>query len=756
MKIAQQQKKVLREPASKWSWPFYFFPAIVLAIGAFICYFPSRNFAFQFDDLANILKNYNIRLNTFGKLFYSNTRWVISWVNAINYSVGKFEPYYYRMVNISVHILLGILVFFFFLLALSRLKKRSFFSEHAFSIAFFTAGLFLLHPVQTQTVSYVIQGQLEGIASLFIMSMALCFLLSQYAQPGLMRTLLYLLLLAIAFIAPGTKEIAIVAPFLIMLVDWFFVAQGSYKDFRCRWWLHILLTVLVWGGYLFLLKPDYFIELFGFSMKVHNNLGNIITTSATDLITPGAYFISEFKVILHYLSIFLWPFDISVEYDWVLSRSFFAPDCLIPFLLLVAIAFFLIKLIRKDPKNLVAFGMLWFFIYIAPRSTIIPSAELLVDYKTYGASIGWLFVIASAILALLHYVGQRIQLKQQLYQSWPAQVVVAVLVISLCGIGTIQRNFVWSSGVEFWGSMIRTAPKKARIYNNYGVELSQNLKKYGEAVQYFQKAIELDRNYPDPHTNIAVSYAFLGKIDPAIAELQESLRINPYNPEAHNNIAAFYSQKKEYEKAEKELRAALALRPTYGKAFLNLACLYKAKGMNKEALEYMKQATTKADLDNESGFEMYGKMAMELKAYDEAIFAWSKAIELNPRGEYFFNMANAYYFKEDLNQALALYERARSIMGDDPRVMFNIGECYIKKNEIKLALHSFESIKNFIPQMPPIALRIADCYVKLGNKQQAESTLRQLMNLTITDDIKQYAMNTLNQIHAGDAKTAAA
>jgi len=741
------EKPAVTKPALKWPLLYYLLTPFLLVAAALICYWPSRQYAFQFDDLANITKNYNVRLYTFKSLFYTSTRWISYWLNGIYYSIGKFDPSVYRLGNIFTHAILGLLVFFFLFLTLSHLKKRSFFSENAYFIALITAGLFLLHPVQTQTVSYIIQGQLEGIASFFIISMALCFWLSQHVNNALGKLLLYLLLFSFAFISPGTKEIAIVAPFLLLLVDWFLVAEGSWQELKSRWWIHAFVGLLVWGGYLVLLKPHYFGQLFGFSMEAKNNLGNIITANPSDMITPGAYFISEFKVILHYLGIFLWPFNISVEYDWVLSKSFFAVDCLLPFLALVMIGYLIIALLRRNKTNLAAFGLLWFFIYIAPRSTIIPSAELIVDYKTYGASVGWLFVIAACLVGVIYYATSWI--KKYEFAKYSSFIVVPIgcILLCFCGYQTVVRNTIWRSGVDFWGSMLDTAPSKARIYNNYGVELSQNLKKYKEAVPYFQKAIALDKNYPDPHTNLSVSYAFLERVDDAIAELQESLRLNPYNPEAYNNIAAFFSQKKEYDKSEKALKSALALRPTYGKARLNYACLYKALGKNNEALEQMYLATTKCDLDNEYGFTMYGKLAMELKAFDKAIFAWSKAIECNPsNGENYFHLGNAYFMHNEFQTALGWYEKARTFMGDDPRIWFNTGECYGRMNNYSQALACYQKIQQYTPQMPQISLRIANCYACMGNFDVAERTVLGLLQLRLPDNVKVMADNALVQI----------
>src|SRR5579859_5356525 len=94
----------------------------------------------------------------------------------------------------------------------------------------------------------------------------------------------------------------------------------------------------------------------------------------------------------------------SVDYDWKMVQHFFAPDCILPFITLLLIFAFLGYLFRKNNNNLIIFGMLWFFISIAPRTTIMPSTELIADYKTYLSSLGWLFVLACGIVYLMEAV----------------------------------------------------------------------------------------------------------------------------------------------------------------------------------------------------------------------------------------------------------------------------------------------------------------------------------------------------------------
>jgi len=315
----------------------------------------------------------------------------------------------------------------------------------------------------------------------------------------------------------------------------------------------------------------------------------------------------------------------------------------------------------------------------------------------------------------------------------------------------MNRNTVWSSGLEFWGNMLKNAPGKARIYNNYGVELSQKLQKYQESIPYFQHAIAMDKFYPDPHNNLAVVYAYLGKIDDAIKEMQAGLRINPNYAEGYNNLAAFYLQKKSYEATEQCLNTALKIRPSYGKAYFNRARMFAEQGKNDLALADFKNACTKADLDDAFGFSMYGKFAFDHKYFDDAIFAFNKLIELEPTNvEHYFNLGNSYHLSGKLEAAIPVYEHALLVNPSDIRCTLNLGETYFKLNNPAKALSYFEKIN--LQQMPHLAMRIADCYVKLGNPEKSRKSLETLIAMPVPDNLKQSAQLALANLNKAPAQ----
>jgi tetratricopeptide (TPR) repeat protein len=732
-----------------YPWWAVVIPPFILSFIGFLFYRPSLHYDFQFDDIINIQKFYSIRHHTFSTIFLNGPRWVSYWLNSIHYRIGKFNPYSYRLFNVCMHLSLGILLFYFFYWALSRRQQSSFFSNYRLWISLVAAGLFMLHPVQTQTISYVIQGQLEGLATFFSILMCLTFLAYASFHHILARITFAVILLALGFFGSGTKEIMIVSPFLLLLVDWFFVAQGDFTDLKKRALLHLAIFMTVWGMYIYYLKPSFFTQALGMQINARNNIGNILTERQTDPITPLHFLISQFKVILHYLAMFVWPFSISVEYDWKLVAGFFAPDCIIPFILLIAGAWYIARLLRKDRTSLIGFAALWFLIAIAPRSSIIPSSELLADYKTYMASCAVLFLLSSGIVWL---VSNIIATMPNLVDNWqPKFKTVATaglicLMLSPIGYLARERNKVWRSGEDFWTNIIANAPGKARAYNNLGVAYSEKGKML-ESIPLYKKAIAMDRNYPDPWNNLAVAYSATDKLDMAINTMKQALAIHRNYPEGYNNLASFLIAKKEYAEAEKMLQIAIKLRPFYGKAYFNLGKMYAEQNKKVEALDALRNACTKADLDNQAGFTVYAAVAMAAQSYKDAIFAYSKLLEIDRSYETTFNLAHAYALDQQYQESINIYRMLASRNPADGRSWYNLGECYLRIKNQQEALTAFQQANALNFPMPNLKIRIAGCLHDLGRIAESKKMLEEIIaQETSSPEIKQYANAILSEV----------
>jgi tetratricopeptide (TPR) repeat protein len=763
---------------SKLQW-YYISAALTLVLATILAYLPSLHYPFQFDDLGSIVHYFGIRNQTFHDLFFSGSRWISYWLNTVYYSIGAFDPFSYRVGNLIIHIGNGLLIFFTLLMALkatapkstspnstalkpislTNLISTSWFSANAFYISITTSLLFLLHPVQTQTVSYVIQGQLEGLATLCILSMVLCLIFFVHAQSWFGKMSSATALCLSAALSTGTKEIAIISPLLLLLVDWFFLARLRAKsdktvleqhnnksikglaktdsldedetkttknkrrnaatefdipgnvisNIRSRLWLYALITAIVITCYLYFLKPAFFIEIFGFHKVIRNNTGNVVTQDPHQMIGPWIYCISEFKAIVHYLWMFIWPFNISVEYDDALCRSFFAFNCLAPLALLITLATATLALLRKNSKNPVAFGMLWFALCIAPRSTLIPSNELIVDYKTYLASFGLLLVITIALVFFIQALAYFLQVRFSRIQPRWAFIAGALMLATALGYATIQRNTVWSSGLMFWKNIVDNTPNKARVQNNYGVELSSS-KNYKAAIKHFKKAIALDKNYADPYVNLASIFSRHKRYDEAIICAKKSITIDPRCDTSYHSLSVSYIQKKKYALAEKYAQQALAISPRYGEAYGDLARIYLDQNKPEIAWGYLKKACTQASLDTPVGFNAFAQVSMRLKKYDDAIWAFNKLLALNPLfPEAQINVANAYFLSNQFVQAEEQYKKLLNGSAFDAFIYYNLGKAAFGQKQYAKALSYYEHIPSNHPQIKDTQKLIKAC-----------------------------------------------
>ncbi len=685
-------------------------------LGAFILYFiliivglavyaKTLHYGFFFDDHPNITKFFHIRHKNFFSLFFLNTRWISLWLNTLLYHIARFEPYFYHLANLIIHLANGSLLYCVLILLFKRLKTDNFFKQNALQLAFVTTTLFLIHPVATQTVCYVIQGQLEGLSTLSIFLMAFLFTQWSMATNVFVRTIFGFLLLVMAALSTGTKEIAIVAPFLLCVIDWFFIAEGSWDSFKKRLWLHALVLLVVISSfcYAFGLKP--FLQLLKFNNELMSNKGNILTTHHEEIITPFAFLCSQFKVMLHYIFIYFWPFSISADYDSKLAEGFWEIDCIFPFLILTSLGIWMLYRIWKNSSDIVIFAWLWFFICMVPRASIIPSSELVADYKTYCASVG--MVLLLGILTVK--IARRIVINHANY-LWPT-LFLALIPWIMFGYNRVK---VWQSSETLWKDIVLHAPTKARAWNNYSVALLEN-KKYTEAIPNLEKAISLDKHYPDPWNNLSVAYANLGKVDKAIAALEMALRLNPDHVEGYNNLATYLITQEDYKNAEMVLHHALVRRPYYGRALFNLGRIYYLQQKYKEANHYFKLCCTKADLDNDMGYSSWGMTSMILKNYEDAICAYSKAIETSPQDdEIKRHLAYAHLFSKHFDIAeksfLELYKRNPH----DLQIILGLAEMYVITQRFGPALEIYKKIEGHGLKMPLILMRAAGCAYKIG------------------------------------------
>jgi hypothetical protein len=198
--------------------------AALIAAAILIAYSNSFTASFQFDDEASIHENPAVREVTLPniKTLLRTTRPVTQLSLMFNYAVSGLNVVGWHVFNTALHIVNSILVYFFVLATLTLPVFRDKYAEKARGIALFCGLLFAVHPIQTESVTYIISRS-ELLAGCFFLSSILLFL----RGAGTGRYRWYVLSFFSALLAMGSKEWAATLPAVIFLYDYLFLSGGS-------------------------------------------------------------------------------------------------------------------------------------------------------------------------------------------------------------------------------------------------------------------------------------------------------------------------------------------------------------------------------------------------------------------------------------------------------------------------------------------------------------------------------------------------
>jgi len=539
----------------------------VMALAVIAIYADTLTSPFVFDDEHNIQNNIYIRLeridlpSLWSAAFDSPLKYrpFSNLGFALNYYLHRENVVGYHAVNLLVHIAAAVL---FYLLAKATLTTAAlgFSDKKAALIAYLAAVLWAVHPLQTQSVSYIVQ-RMNSQSALFFVLALLLYVRFRGAPAGGRRRLLLSGCVLSGILAVGSKEIAATLPVFILLYEWYFF-QNLEGRFLRRHAAVILLGLALAAaiGLLFLQGEP---------------IGTILSGYALRDFTLSQRLLTQPRVVVLYLSLIFWPHPsrLNLDHDFPVSVSLLRPTETLGAIALIGLLLTAAVILAKR-ERLLSFGILWFFGNLVIESSVI-GLEMVFEHRVYLPS---MFLI----LALVALALKRIK------PAWLAVAPLTVAALTGCW-WTYQRNAVWSDPVAFWEDSARKSPRKVRPHNNLGTSLARK-QEYGRAVKAFEAALAIDPEAVRPHYNLAAVLAATGDYETAAEHLREALRIAPANHLAHNNLALVYMHQDRLEDAERHLRTAIRIRPDYETGYNNLGVLMRREGNLEEAVSLFRTA----------------------------------------------------------------------------------------------------------------------------------------------------------------------
>jgi tetratricopeptide (TPR) repeat protein len=611
------------DPQPPW-WRTPLFAVLVIAAAALVAYHNSFAVPFVFDDEPAILSNLSIRslwrawsppVN--GGITVAG-RPVLNFTLAVNYAISGTDPWSYHALNLLIHLAAGVVLFGVVRRTLLQPVLAPRFGPHAFEIALLAAALWTVHPLQTESVTYVVQ-RAESLMGLFFLLTLWCFI--RACEPGAARRWRWPALAA-CLAGMATKEVMAVAPLIVLLYDRTFVAGSFRAAWRERRGLHLALAA-TW-------------LLLGWLVLGSGDRGGSFDLG--DPRTWWRYDLTQFVAVVRYLRLAVWPHPLVIDYGtfWIERLPAILPHLVIVAALLAAT---LVALVRWP-----VWGFLgsWFFVILAPSSVLPGTVQMIVEHRMY------LPLAALAVIAATAGYG--------CLGGKKGAAILSAVALALTAV-TVRRNQDYASTIGLFADTVAERPGNARAMALLA-DYYHRAGKLEKARHWLERSLEVQPGVVPVLNNLGNVWQELGEAGKAVGCFQQALALDPRNVVTLNNLGSALILSGEVGQGIAELETALRLAPDSAETRLNLANALAQNGRMPEAAENF-AALLQAQPDNAEAQASYGRVLEALGRRTEAIAHLETAVGLRPEDADLRNRLGATLGRAGkVREALAQFEEA--------------------------------------------------------------------------------------------------
>jgi tetratricopeptide (TPR) repeat protein len=672
-----------------------------ICITGFVVYSNIYGNTKHFDDIAFMepygLKNFEgvtdfLKINPFRIITYLSF--------SLNYQISGMQLPSYYFFNILVHVFNGILVFSLILMLFrSPMFKGDKLEKYGLQIALFGSLLFVVHPMQTQAVTYIYQ-RLASLAALFYLATICLYVKARLSKmEGSPRPYLYLLAVIAGLIALFTKENTFTLPLMIAL----FELTVFHPKLKITWNASGIGLLSIFAGIVLVFS------IFG----PDRVLITMFSDNGTE-INSRNYLLTQFSVIPNYIRMLILPINQNLDYDFPLSTSFFDLWTIAGFLFNAGLIGFAIFMFNR--KKIVSFAIFWFYITIIIESSIIPILDVINEHRLYLPMFGFVLLLS----VLMFEYGMK--------RSVPGTVAIISLIILICGYMTYERNKIWKDEITLWTDVINKSPNKMRPYNNRGLAFLA-VQRYRDAIDDFTASIKIYDNNANAYNNRGYAYYATGDTQNAISDYTYALKINPNNLDALINRGNSYKKLNDYPNALVDYSRAIAAQPATPDVYYLRAEVYASENLIDSAANDYQKIIAISPNDVKVYIDL-GDLMLNSGNRTKAIEAYSHAVNIEPANSSIHNnLASAYYFENDYDKAADEYWKAIQYKPDFVEAYINLASIYEKRNDFSKAADTYSSAIGYHSGNPNLFFMRAEAYSKLKKFISAESDLVEALKI---------------------------
>lgn len=681
--------------------------------------------AMVFDDHASIVNDLFVRRFGPWSDLLNGHRPFLRLTFALNHYFSGLEPTGYHIVNLAIHLLAGLALYGVIRRTVAGAEGLARYAPHAALLAFCSALLWLVHPLQTGSVTYIVQRG-ESMMGMFYLA-CLYFFIRGAAAAGT-AWLWYACAIVSFTVGIASKEVIATAPVVILLYDRIFLTSSWKETLRRRW---VVYLIMFSPGLLWMIL-NMLPALVPASLSPIAQAGLRATAGFnTPDITPFEYAATQPGVILHYLRLVFWPTPLVLDYHWLVLDTVF--DVVIPSViigLLFALSVFL--LIRRTAVGFVAFC---FFIILAPTSSIMPILDPIFEHRMY------LSLACVVILGVfgLYMLLQKIAPSPHLLRIQTAVVLIAALALSL---RTIDRNEDYHSPIALWEQNVSIYPDKQRAQLNLGVAYARGGQRQ-KAMDHYLIASQLESDDPltqynlgfalqeenrDVEARMMYNQVFKAEVHRSVIAktnnqlgllalkadnlpaarryFQAAVRAFPVMVAAHSNLALVDLRQRNYEEALARLDQAIEVDASFPDAHFQRGVALEGLDRPEAAMEsYARALTLRPNyVEARQRFDRLTSQQTNAEAralirsgkHQEALAAFNRAVEQDPTNPTVYNnLGNTYLMLDQPDKAIEYYRASLRILPDQPEPLANLAWV--------LAVSADETLRN-----PEEALKLAE------------------------------------------------
>jgi len=569
-KVSNVAVSVQLQPARVSGWSITLAAGVLILVIVWV-YANSWTVPFVFDDHAAIQLNPTIRQFTDlaavfsppGEGFTVDGRPVLNFSLALNYAISGTAPWSYHALNLLIHIAAALVLLDTVRRTLLRLQGPSnrttvlsgLNPTEATALGFAVALLWAIHPLQTESVTYVIQ-RAESLMGLFYLLTLYGFIRAVESVDARIKFGWGLFSWAACGLGMGTKEVMVSAPLLVLVYDGVFVSSDWSAALRQRWIYYLALASTAAG-----------------LLALVFNSGSRGGTSGFGLeVSPWMYWSTQFEALIHYLRLSFWPSPLIFDYgvQWTEALTDVLPYAVPVVALVVAIA------VACWRRLLAGFLGVFFLAILAPTSVVPGNRQTLAEHRMY---LPLAAVIAWVIVALYVWIKST---RPRAMLGWGG-LLLAMMALPL-GVLTVRRNEVYQSELSLYRDTVLSRPGNASAHTNLG-NLLRDARQTDEAITHYEAALRIRPNYPQAHYNLAIALSDSRLMAQAIDHYETALRLKPDYHEAHNNLAIALARTGRDVEALPHLLAAVRFSPSYIEARFNLGLVLVRLGRVAEAIQ---------------------------------------------------------------------------------------------------------------------------------------------------------------------------